>query len=79
MSLEDVFQRTTWNAARFAGWTRKGVLAEGFDADISVFMSVRKEAVFADFRDDIIQGDVLLVPQMTVKAGTIVYRQVTFS
>ncbi|MCI8848772.1 MAG: amidohydrolase family protein [Oscillibacter sp.] len=79
MSLEDVFQRTTWNAARFAGWTRKGVLAEGFDADISVFKSVRKEAVFADFRDDIIRGDVLLVPQMTVKAGTIVYRQVTFS
>jgi dihydroorotase len=79
MSLEDVFQRTTWNAARFAGWTRKGVLAEGFDADISVFKGVRKETVFADFRDDIIQGDVLLVPQMTVKAGTIVYRQVTFS
>jgi dihydroorotase len=79
MSLEDVFQRTTWNAARFAGWTRKGVLAEGFDADISVFKGVRKEAVFADFRDDIIRGNVLLVPQMTVKAGTIVYRQVTFS
>lgn len=78
MTLEDVFRRTTLDVARFAGWDSKGVLAEGYDADIAVFKVEKKDLVFADFRDDEVTGDQLLVPQMTVKNGTIVYRQMTF-
>lgn len=79
MTLEEVLQRTTWNAARFAGWTQKGALAEGYDADIAVFRMMEKPTVFEDFRGACITGNQLLIPQMTVKAGTIVYRQVAFS
>lgn len=79
MPLEEVLQKTTWNAARFAGWTGKGVLAEGCDADIAVFRMIEKTTVFEDSRGEFITGNDLLIPQMTVKAGTIVYRQVSFS
>lgn len=78
MSPEEVFKRTTLGVAKFAGWDTKGVLAEGYDADIAVFKMVEKPLVFADFRDDEVAGNQLLVPMMTVKAGTIVYRQMEF-
>ena len=78
MTLEEIFRRTTLDVARFAGWEKKGVLEEGYDADIAVFRLVNKPMVFADYRDEEVEGHQLLVPQMTVKTGTIVYRQMTF-
>ncbi len=78
MSLEAVLRRTTLDVARFAGWERKGALREGYDADVAVFRLEERPLVFADYRDDTLPGGRLLVPQMTVKAGTIVYRQMTF-
>ncbi|MDD3347204.1 amidohydrolase family protein [Oscillibacter sp.] len=78
MPLEEILKRTCLGVARFAGWDSKGVLAKGLDADIAVFRLVDKELVFADYRDDAITGHQLLVPQLTMKAGTIVYRQMLF-
>ena len=78
MTLEQVFRRTTLDVAQFAGWETKGIIKEGYDADIAVFRLKEKPMIFADFRDEEIHGNQLLVPQMTVKAGTIVYRQMDF-
>ena len=78
MTLEDVFRRTTLDVAKFAHWERKGVLADGYDADVAIFKLVRKELQFGDFRDAVIPGEQILVPQMTIKLGTIVYRQMDF-
>ena len=78
MSLEEVLKRTTIDVANFAHWDKKGVLAEGYDADITIFDLVRKEVVFADSQDEVVRGDRMLVPLMTVKDGTIVYRRMDF-
>ncbi len=78
MSLEDVLKRTTIDAAKFARWDKKGVIAEGYDADIAVFKLVDKELDFADSQDEVVRGNKILVPQMTIKEGTIVYRQMDF-
>lgn len=78
MSLEDVLKRTTIDVARFAHWDHKGVLAEGYDADIAIFKLVPKELDFADSQDEFVHGEKILLPQMTIKEGTIVYRQMDF-
>ena len=70
---------SSWLAYMFAVWTEKCAMAEGYDADIAVFRMMEKPTVFEDFRGACITGNQLLIPQMTVKAGTIVYRQVAFS
>lgn len=78
MPLEEVFKRTTVDVARFAHWDNKGILAEGYDADIAIFKLVDKEIDFADSHDALVRGEKILIPQMTIKAGTIVYRQMDF-
>ena len=78
MPLEEVLKRTTVDMAKFAHWENKGILAEGYDADIAIFRLMDKELDFADFQDALIRGNKLLVPQMTIKDGTVVYRQMDF-
>ena len=78
MPLEEVFKRTTVDVARFAHWDNKGILAEGYDADIAIFKLVDKVIDFADSQDALVRGEKILIPQMTIKAGTIVYRQMDF-
>lgn len=75
MTLEQVLKRTTWNAAKLAGWTEKGKLQKGFDADIAIFSVEEKVVSFADHIGNARTGSQLLVPLMTIKDGTIVFRQ----
>ena len=79
MRLEDILQRTTRNIALFAGWEKKGILKEGYDADIAVFSLQEQKVDFGDFKEDLISGDALLIPQLTMKDGTIVYRNLAFT
>ena len=79
MPLEDVLQRTTLRAAQFAGWERKGILEPGYDADIAVLALEEHAVSFGDFKDDLIQGRALLLPLLTMKAGTIVYQNLSFT
>lgn len=79
MSVEEILQRTTRNTALFAGWAQKGVLKEGYDADIAVFALKDQEVRFGDFKEDTIQGQKLLLPLLTMKRGTIVYRNLLFT
>jgi dihydroorotase len=50
-------------------------LKAGTTADIAVFKIVEKDTRFYDFTEASIEGHQLIVPQMTIKDGAIVYRQ----
>ena len=79
MSVEDVLERATARVAKFAGWDRKGVLEPGYDADIAVLSVEKQDVAFEDFKGDAVSGHMLLLPQLTMKAGTIVYRNLSFT
>ena len=74
MSLEDVIRRVTADAAAFGKWEKKGHLIPGYDADIAIFKLAQQPVTFKDFADNEIEGSALLSPQLTIKDGVIVYR-----
>ena len=55
-----------------------GTLAPGALADVAVFRRVQRPTRFKDTPGDIFVGDQLLISQMTVLGGKIVYRQIDF-
>jgi predicted amidohydrolase len=55
-----------------------GTLAPGAAADVAVFRHRRRPTRFKDTLGEIFTGDQLLIPQMTVLGGRIVYRQIDF-
>jgi dihydroorotase len=80
LTLEQVFEACTAAPARAIGLSDFiGTLKEGGPADIAIFRIVEQETVFYDFYDESVTGKSLIVPQMTMKSGRIVYRAVTFS
>lgn len=55
--------------------TELASLNAGSIADIAVFKIREKEVKFFDLTGEYIKGDKVLVPQLTIKDGTVVYRQ----
>jgi dihydroorotase len=80
MSLENVVAACTATPARLIGMRGKlGTLARGAFADVAIFRRERKRPVVTrDESGDSIAMDDWLLPQMTVKDGKIVYRQIDF-
>jgi len=80
MQLEDVLKACTKAPADAIGLSGIiGTLAPGAIADIAVFRLVDQESFFYDCHGDIVRGEKLLVPQMTIRDGNIMFRQVTFN
>jgi len=80
MPIEDVFRSCTQTPALLMGMTRELVpLCPAPVADIAVFKLINQDAVFYDYLNDHVRGDRLLVPQMTIKDGIIMFRQVSFN
>ena len=63
----------TINPARQLGDEELGTLRDGSIADVAIVRVVEKPMQFYDLNHDFISGDRLLVPQMTIKGGEIVY------
>lgn len=79
MNLPDIIKATTSTPARLMGIAQeRGSLAPGKLADLAIFKLKERRTDFYDFRDDSFTGDKLLMPQMTVKEGEIVFRQLDF-
>lgn len=55
-----------------------GTLAPGAFADIALFRLKNKTLSFTDIHNEEIIGEQVLVPQMTIKSGEILYRQIDF-
>jgi dihydroorotase len=55
-----------------------GTLAPGAGADIAIFKFQERKIGFHDQFGNVVDGKGLLVPQVTIKRGWIMYRQITF-
>jgi dihydroorotase len=78
MDLYDVIDRATINPARWLGDTGLGSLGEGTAADIGIFKVLDKDLNFSDSAGTVVQGAQVLVPQLTIKKGVIMYSQSDF-
>ena len=80
LKVEDVFAACTSTPARAIGMSGEiGTLHPGAPADIAVFRLEERNVLFYDCHENTMEGRQILVPQMTVKDGCIMFRQVTFS
>ena len=76
--LRDVVAACTMTPARLLGLEGEiGTLAPGACADIAVFRQVETPVGYVDSLGERLVGQVMLVPQLTVRAGRVVYRQPT--
>jgi predicted amidohydrolase len=79
MKLEAVIAACTSVPARLLGMKGKlGTLSPGALADVSVFRLGKKKLEVKDILGDSFTGENVLLPQMTVLDGRIVYRQIDF-
>lgn len=78
MKLEEVLDRATIGPARLIGREELASLEEGTEADIAVFRLKEKEVSYQDRAGHRMTGTKVLVPQLTIKGGQIVYCQADF-
>jgi predicted amidohydrolase len=80
VDLGEIVAACTSTPARWLGLEGQiGTLADGAVADVAVLRPIRRQTRFVDTLGDTFVGDQLLVPQMTVAGGRIVYRQIDFA
>lgn len=78
-SLNDIIASATNVPAVLMGLGGKiGTLAAGAYADIAIFKLAEQKVTFIDTLKQIRQGSQLLIPQMTIANGQIVFRQMDF-
>ncbi|MDR1278677.1 MAG: amidohydrolase family protein [Treponema sp.] len=78
MDLYDVIDTVTINPARWLGVQDMGTLRKGTVADVALFKVEEKQCTFFDCHQASVQGNQVLVPQLTIKDGTVVYCQSDF-
>jgi len=69
MSLPQVIDCVTTNAAEAIRLKRKGQLAVGFDADLTIFTLKRQPVTLVDAENNALQADLDLVPLAAIRAG----------
>ena len=78
MTLEEVLDRATIAPARLIGRKDLASLEAGTEADIAVFRLKKKEVLYLDRSGHRMTGTQVLVPQLTMKAGQVMYCQADF-
>lgn len=79
MELIEVIKRCTSTPAVLMGMEDViGRIQEGYTADIAIFKLKKKPVCFTDYLGKQMEGDKVLVPQLTLKDGIITYRQSDF-
>lgn len=71
--LEDVIRMSTWAPAREIGHPELGHLSEGAEADITVLSLQKGKFGFIDAAGARFRGDRLLVAELTILGGTVVW------
>ncbi|MDU4662704.1 MAG: amidohydrolase family protein, partial [Enterobacter hormaechei] len=69
MSLPQVIDCVTANAADGLRLTRKGRIQPGLDADLTLFTLKRQPTVLTDAENDSLQAEHILVPLAAIRAG----------
>lgn len=79
MQLADIIKAVTVTPAKLMGLAGEiGTLAPGACADISIFKIIDKETIFEDTAGRTITGQKLFKNQLTVRNGTVMFRQIDF-
>lgn len=79
MELEDIVAACTSTPAQLLGMAGEiGTLAPGACADIAIMKLIDHRCEFLDVTGDNCRGEKLLLPQVTIRAGRIVFRQLNF-
>ena len=74
LSLEQVVDRVTVIPARRLGMENEiATLVNNTVADVAIFKQKMRPVSFVDYMGAAVSGDRLLVPQMTIKNGSIKY------
>lgn len=80
MTLGEVVKSVTETPAKEMGMEGEiGTLKKGALADVSIFKIVNKNSRHLDFRDEVFESELLLVPQMTILDGDIAFAQMDFN
>jgi predicted amidohydrolase len=80
MTLEQVIAASTSTPAACLGLSEHiGTLAPGACADVAIFKPETTKVTFQDIYGGKILGSRLLVPKMTIRAGSLVYKDITFN
>jgi dihydroorotase len=78
MGFYDVIDTATIAPAQWLRDKNLASLQEGTVADIALFKIVEKKVQYFDFINAAIEGNQVLVPQLTIKSGIIAYSQSDF-
>ena len=80
MSLEHILDAAVLMPARLIGREDLASLKPGTEADLVIFKVEEREITYRDWTDGIneLKGHEIIVPQMTIKGGNVVYSQVYF-
>ena len=79
MQLNDIVAACTSTPARLIGMDNEiGTLSPGTCADVAILKPVNHKCDFRDSFNEIRVGEKLLLPQLTIRAGHIVFRQLNF-
>lgn len=79
MNLNDIVAACTSTPARFMGMENEiGTLSPGACADVAILKPIDHECKFTDIFGRSIVGQELLLPQMTIRDGRILFRQLNF-
>lgn len=78
LSLEDIIDCTSTMPAKLIGIPSLGTLAEGTEADLSIFKLKDTKVSYEDLAGNLLIGHHIFVPQMTFKDGICVYCQSDF-
>lgn len=74
LSMEEVVRMSTANPAKFMNMENEiGCLSEGAYADVAIFDWIDFKQAYRDWKGTSFVADKLLKPEMTIKAGQIVY------
>lgn len=73
MTVQDVIERTTWNAAKAIKRTDLGHLSEGAVADVAVLNLRNGDFGFIDVQKKKMKGDKKLECELTIKDGNVMY------
>ncbi|MDR1977828.1 MAG: amidohydrolase family protein [Synergistaceae bacterium] len=80
MPLNNVIRAVTDTPAKLIGMEGQvGTLAPGAAADVVILKIREKSTIFQDSHGNTILGSKLFIPQMTIKAGRTVFRQIDFT
>ena len=80
LTLDQVIEMTTVNPARILGEEKqRGSLKIDMPADISILELTEGDFIFADgIEGKTFKGNLLLVPKLTIKSGTVIETQPRF-